>query len=79
MPEAVLTFWTIYDHPKDYPNQFIARASYLNRAGKLVITQSIILGETLEEVREQVQKQDPFLTRMARDKNDDPVIVEVWL
>lgn len=62
--------WTIYDHPRDYPNGFIARKSIDNKP-----TFETKLGSSLESVRKQLP---PGLTRFERDPSDDAVIVETW-
>lgn len=62
---------TIYDHPKDYPDKFVARKFILDK-----LTSEILLGDTLEEVRSQL----PLgLTCFERHETDDPVIVETWM
>ena len=63
--------WTIYKHPLDYPNKYIARKFILDKP-----TLEIKIGDTLEEVRELL----PIgLTRFERNPNDDPIIVEIWM
>ncbi len=69
--EGELAIWTIYEHPKDYPNKFIARKFIRDKP-----TSDIKVGETLVEVRGLL----PIgLTRMDRNIEDDPVIVETWI
>ena len=61
----------IYDHPTDYPNEFVARvwdASYP--------THVIATANTLDEIRAKIP---PNMTRLPSMKYDDPVIVEVWI
>lgn len=70
-----LRLWTIYDHPSDFPDRFIARLSLVSRAG-IVATRQTISATSLEELR---SKLPPGLYRINRDPGDDPVIVEVWL
>jgi hypothetical protein len=74
MAEA-LSMWTVYDHPSDYPDCFVARLSLISRAG-IVTTRETITAATLEELR---GKLPPGLYRLNRDPLDDPVIVEIWL
>lgn len=66
-----VTLWTIYKHPKDYPDKFIARKFILDKP-----TDDIRIGNTLEEVRDMLP---PGLIRLDRDFTDDIVIVETWL
>lgn len=63
--------WTIYDHPKDYPDKFVARKFVLDKP-----TDETITGNTLDEVRRKLPR---GLVRFNRHETDDPVIVETWL
>jgi hypothetical protein len=67
--------WTVYDHPTDYPDGFIARL-YLAYPGFAVPTPSIVTGSTLAQVRERLP---PGLYCLPRDPNDDPKIIETWI
>lgn len=71
MRSKVLPMWTVYDNPSDYPGKFVARMSFYDRA-----TSNVLVADTLEELRGLLP---PRLTRLERDPNDDPVIVEVWV
>ena len=66
-----LELWTIYKYPRDYPDKFVARKFVLDKP-----TSEILIGNTLEEIRTLLPK---GLTRMERDENDKPVIVETWI
>jgi hypothetical protein len=74
MNEA-LQLWTIYDHPSDFPDCFVARLSLVSRGG-IITTRETLTAPTLEALRSQLP---PGLYRLNRDPYDDPVIVEVWL
>jgi hypothetical protein len=69
---GLLDMWTIYNGPKDFPGEFVARRFVLDQP-----TQDAFGGPTLAAVRQ------PFLDAglycMARADTDDPVIVETWL
>lgn len=70
-----LTIWTIYEKPKDFPNSLVARRWKISAGGKKA-TDCIIIGQTLEEVRNLL----PYgLTIVPRETNDDPCIVESWI
>jgi len=62
--------WTIYDHPTDYPDVFVARKFYLDQP-----TDEILTDTTLDGLR---RKLPPNLTWFKRDPMDDPKIVECW-
>jgi len=67
--------WAIYRHPKDYPDSFVARLWHIV-SGELQATEQIFVAPTLEEIRLKL----PYgLTRLPRDRRDDPVIVETWI
>lgn len=71
-----LAMWTVTDHPKDYPNDFVARKQLIGPGGVMAWTREIITGKTLAELR---TKLPPGLHCLGRQPGDDPVIVEVWL
>lgn len=65
---------TIYDHPTDYPDQFVARKFKLDKP-----TDNMFADEDLEKVREWAQAQFGYMPHvLARTDADDPVILEVW-
>ncbi len=65
--------WTIYDHPGDYPDKFVVRKFIVGTS--LIATQEVIVGATLDEVRDLIP---PGLVCLTRSPDDDPVIVETW-
>ena len=67
-----MTLWTVYDHPRDFPNSFIARAFDLDQP-----TNQMIVAADLEKLRGILESWG--LTRLARHPEDDPCIVETWL
>ena len=76
-----MDMWVIYNHPKDYPNNFVVRLWKIENAQvtHVVISPSIDnvkLTTTLKEARAAVPKGK---TKIPRYDDDDPVIVEVWI
>lgn len=77
-----LDMWTVYDHPKDYPHDFIARRHVLN-TGVAVdkpmakATSDTIIARDLEQIRKQLR--GAGLVCIPRMEGDEPQIVEVWL
>lgn len=66
-----LIIWTIYDHPKDYPDCFVARAFNLDQP-----TDRVLTAPTLRDIRALL----PFgLYCLPRCPEDAAVIVETWL
>jgi hypothetical protein len=75
MTAAGLRLFTIYDHPIDHPNDFIAREWVV--VGSFYEPRAIAArGASLDEVRAQLP---PGLARIDRSPEDDPKIVETWL
>jgi hypothetical protein len=73
----MLAMWTVYDHPNDYPDRFVARRFEVGTAG-IVATESIIAMPDLEELRD-VLEFEMHLTCLPRSPEDNPKIVETWL
>ena len=72
---GILSMWTIYNHPADYPNYFVARRWEV-QAGKESPTTDVLLDVDLDKLR---AKLPPGLYCLPRFQGDDPVIMEVWL
>lgn len=66
-----LPIWTIYDHPSDYPDCFVAHL-FMNDQP----TNYRLKHATLDGLRAMLP---PELVCLARSPGDDPVIVECWL
>jgi hypothetical protein len=72
----MLTAWTIYDHPRDYPESFVAR-QYDLEGGEPVPTANVMIAASLETLRDIFLERG--LTCFPRNEGDDAVIVETWL
>ncbi len=73
---AALNIWTVYDHPLDFPDCFVARL-FLTDADGPVPTSVCFRSESLDHIRATLA--DQGLTVMPRMDGDDAKIVEVWL
>lgn len=72
----VLSFWTIYDKPDDYPHCFVARRFEVRRGiAEPFRTADAIISADLEAVRSQLPQ---GLSLIPRELNDAPHIVESW-
>ena len=71
-----LSIWVIYDHPRDFPDIFVARRhiAYGPKAGP---TTDAIGSDLLDALREEMERRG--LVRMDRLPADDPVIIETWM
>lgn len=73
--DEILSLWTIYEKPADYPLGFVARRFEVH-TGHAVATLDAHYGSTLASVRE---KLPPSLYAIARCAGDDPCVVETWI
>jgi hypothetical protein len=73
--EKPLQLWVVYDKPRDYPEDHVARRWEI-RAGSTCATDETIVGP-LGAIRRRLA--DKGLHALKRDPTDDPVIVECWL
>jgi len=77
MSDHRLAMWTVYDHPTDFPNNFVARRFEIGSGPEPVATQSFIICPDLAALREQLLQMG--LTPIMRADEDGPRIVECWL
>jgi hypothetical protein len=75
MDHKALEMWTIYDHPKDMPDHFVARCFLIDHG--VQATQAVVTFDNLRAVRNHFR--DLGMTCLPRFPDDDPVIVETWL
>lgn len=81
MPDApthALAVYTIYDHPTDFPQGYIARLFLVSSDGP-VPTDEAFADAHLDEVRQWIQRVAPGAVRIPRSPEDDPAILETWL
>lgn len=76
MNRDILSIWTVYDHPKDYPLEFVARRWEVHPERELA-TLDVIRNKDLEPIREEMRRRGLF--QMNRFAGDDPKIVETWM
>lgn len=73
--EGSIVIWTVMRETSDIPHPFCARA-HIVRGNKSLISQSVVIGKTIDEVRAKIP---PGLHKIARASDDNAVIVETWL
>lgn len=71
-----MIMWVLYDHPKDFPDKYVARKWHVQN-GRGTPTDEIITDDELDELREKMQRK--CLTKIQRNTIDDPVIIETWM
>jgi hypothetical protein len=69
---GMLSMWTIYDHPSDYPDVFIARRFEYDQP-----TSDLVITKDLASIRHAFRRAG--LTCFMRADEDDPCIMETWL
>jgi len=71
-----LEMWTVYDHPADYPDHYVARKWLVGKKyAEPEATDEILIDADLDELRKRIP---PWLYCMPRQEGDDSKIVEVW-
>lgn len=67
--------FTVYDHPRDYPNHFVVRGWEIDNLEPRP-RQECTLASTLDEARKAIPK---GFINIGRFEDDDSVILEVWI
>jgi hypothetical protein len=75
--QNVLNIWVIYDHPKDYPDEYVARLWQVGPNGETTCKSSVIRTKVVDKLRRIFMKSG--LVRMDRSDIDDDCILETWL
>ena len=76
LDRATLALWTVYDRPKDYPSNFVARLSLVGTDG-VQLTEHLLVSTDLAAIRAELMARG--LSCLTRHPDDEPHIVEVWL
>lgn len=71
----VLSMWTVYNHPSDHPDHWVARRWEILASGPSPTDDKLLAG-SVEDVRAMLPE---GLFRLDRQEEDDPVIFETWL
>ena len=70
-----LAMWTVYDHPRDYPEHYVARCFRVR--GGANPTEHAIITKSLHQLRMMLLAAG--LVCLSRSDDDDPKIVETWI
>lgn len=70
-----LSMWILFDHPDDYPDHFVARRRLILPGNDLAMPEAY-LSASLDALRNHFSAQG--LSRMMRDPEDAPKIIEIW-
>ena len=72
-----LAIYVIYDHPKDYPNNYVVKRDLVGIENPVRDQTFLMVSPDLALLRNELQRMG--LTQLSRDPNDNPVILEYWL
>lgn len=75
-PRALLVCWTVYDRPRDIPDSFVVRRSFVGAEGQVGIEPVALAFPDLEAARSCIS---PAAYNVGRQTEDDPAIAEVWI
>jgi hypothetical protein len=70
-----LPMWTIYDHPDDFEDNYVARLVY--SAPRLEATDLVVVASSLKELRKFCAETSSYC--LPRSPGDDAYIVESWM
>lgn len=74
--DMVMSTWTIYDSPSDYPDLFVVRRWEIRHGYEPVPTDDVRTASSLAQARRNVPG---GCVRFHRSPGDDPTIVETWM
>jgi hypothetical protein len=73
---SALSIWVVYDHPLDYPSEFVARRHEVTAKGSRP-TPEAMASHNIDLLRDELAGRG--LTMIPRMDGDDPNIMETWL
>lgn len=74
--QTQLSMWTVYDHPSDFPNDYVARRWLVHTLGPEP-TGDVLRSSSLQTLRVALGMRG--LHVIPRSAEDDPIVVETWL
>jgi hypothetical protein len=78
MTDDDLPMYVIYQHPSDFPDEFVCRRQFAGRGIVTVERELFARGPSLDSVRGQLPH-GLGLFCLGRSPQDDPCIAEVWV
>jgi hypothetical protein len=69
--------YTVYDHPKDYPDHYVVRASTPVNGQVIHNPDAFMVTKDLVEIPTTLKSMG--LVKILPEPEDDPVILEIWL
>jgi hypothetical protein len=71
-----LVLYTVYDHPKDFPDEYVIRRWDAYTYTPIDKEQPFARALTLDDIHAALP---PAVYNLGRLEEDDPVIIEVWV
>lgn len=71
-----LIIWTLYEHPTDYPNEYVLRRFDVE-PDMAIGTKHCLTADTADELRDAAMRAG--LTRIKRNPEDESQVMESWL
>jgi hypothetical protein len=78
LSDMTMPICTIYEHPMDFPDKYVIRLMDACCGGQVKITNVVIVRDSLEECRDEVNESG-FSILFPRNADDDECIVESWM
>jgi hypothetical protein len=72
-----IQFVVVYESPKDYPGQYVARAHFVGQGLRWASADTFIVRDSIAGIRRLIAPLG--MCRINRDIKDDAVIVESWI
>lgn len=70
-----MEIWVVYENPSDYPGKYVLRRQTAEK-GSISKDSECVVKDSYEELIEHIPQGK---TRINRDLQDDPVIMETWI
>lgn len=75
-----MPMWVLYDHPSDYPDDFVLVKYKICRATDVPSRVGVVFkGDTHEEATDFMDKENPGRFFIPRHEKDDPCVVGVFV
>jgi hypothetical protein len=73
-----ISVWTVFEHPDDFPDDFVARRSEVIE-GEMRITDQVVVASNLATLRRHLERFYGPMRATARIEHDDANVVETLM
>lgn len=74
-----LVIYTLYNHPVDYPDEFVIRRFTVSKGSNLPVPDNELFFRSISLQKCQDKMKEMRLYRMLRDNSDEPKIIESYI